>query len=466
MGSEMRTLHFSPLLIPMLAALGACAPAVNLEVAPPILSIDWSEPGVEGSTATASLAEMLASPELQMLTNAALQNNSDIKIAAARIRQSRALSRIAHNAALPSISASAGASNDANFGRGTNSNSSEAFGRLDVGIDLDIFGRVSAERRGALARQRASELEHEAIKLVVETEVAAVYVQRAALSQRTIILERTINRALELEHIIRARLRAGDATQIDLGFQTVQVRNLQNERVRLREAYNQTRTALAVLTGAEAPQFMLGEADLTALAIPKIAPDQPAEQIAMRPDVMVSEALIAAANGDIAIARANFMPRITLNARGLASEALSGGPLSQSLSFGSSLLVPIFDRGRMKGELEFARASQVEAVERYRRTILGALSEVENAQSAVALALERKALLNSVVGEARLTAKLLRLQYIEGEEGLQRVLDAEQSLGEAEDAQARAHADRLLAYISLYRAMGGMAKAKPVHILR
>ena len=462
----MRTIHFSPLLIPILAVVGACAPAANLEVAPPILSVDWSEPGVTGSAATTSLAEMLASPELQMLTNVALQNNSDIKIAAARIGQSRALSRNARNAALPSVSASAGTSNDANFVRGTNSNSSEAYGQLDVAIELDIFGRLGARKRGALARQHVAELEREAIKLVVETEVATVYVQRAALTQRLAILERTIKRALDLEHIIRARFRAGDATRIDLGFQTVQVRNLQNERVRLREAYGQTRTALAVLTGAEAPQFWLGEGDLNALAVPKLAPDQPAEQLAMRPDVMVSEALIAAANGDVAIARTNFMPRITLSARGLASQALSGGPLRQSLSFGSSLLVPIFDRGRMKGDLEFARASQVEAVERYRRTILGALSEVENAQSSVALALERKALLNSVVGEARLTAKLLRLQYIEGEEGLQRVLDAEQSLGEAEDAQARAHADRLLAYISLYRATGGMAEAKPVYILR
>ena len=451
-----------PVLLPVLAAASGCAPQVGLETAPPVAAESWSVADAPGSFATTSLADAIAVAELQTLTAAALNSNSDIRIAAAKVRQARALAQIARKAALPSISASAGASKTASSAGSTTASSTFAYGQLDVELDLDLFGRLAASRRAAVARSAAAELQRQSIALAVETDVAATYVQRAALLQRVVILDRNIERAADLERIIQARLRAGDATRVDLGQQTVQVRNYQNDRVQLLQALDLTRTALALLTGAEAPQFRMAGTDLRSLAIPDYSADLPAVLLAHRPDVRASEALIAAANGDVAQARASFMPRLNLSARGLLSSTLSAGPLSQSLSLGSSLLLPIFDRGRLRGELDFVTAAQAEAVDRYRKTILEALTEVENIRSAIIYTREREALLNSVVEEARVTARLLRLQYIEGDEGLQRVLDAEQSLGAAEDAQARAREDRLLANIALYRAMGGMTQRTSV----
>lgn len=162
-----------------------------------------------------------------------------------------------------------------------------------------------------------------------------------------------------------------------------------------------------------------------------------------------------AANGDIAEARAAFMPRISLSARGLLQTISLSGPLSSGSMIGFDLLGPIFGRGRLRGNLDFVSGRQMEAVELYRETILTALAETEDAMSASLLAREREMLIGQIAEEARLTARLARIQYIGGEADLQRVLDAEQQLSAAEDAAAIARQECLEASIDIFSAIGG-----------
>jgi outer membrane protein TolC len=268
-------------------------------------------------------------------------------------------------------------------------------------------------------------------------------------------LDRNVEQALDLERIIRARLNAGDATRVDLGLQTIQVRQLQTERLRLDQSLDRTRTALAVLIGEEAPRFQLSPASLDSLAPPTLSTVQPSALITRRPDIRAAEARIDAAGGDVQQARAAFFPRIRLTASALGQAASLSGPLSSTFAIGADLLAPIFNRGRLRANLELSAARQVESVELYRQVLLTSLAEVEDALTAVDRARAREILLIEVVEEARLTARLARLQYIEGEVDLQRLLDAEQRLVEAEDARAVALQERLEAAIDLFKAMGG-----------
>ena len=451
-----------------------CVPSARLEAPPPLLSTDWSfaaegrapnAGGDDASRAGESLAQMMRAPELERLVIAARLGNSDIRVAAAKVRQARALLKIARGAALPDIKASAGGSRILSSS-GTNSSQfsnpfdfNEIFAQVDAEIDLDLFGRNKAVKHSALARARAAELTRAATMLTVETSVASAYVNRAALARRIEINDASIARAEDLERIIRARVKEGETSRVDLGIQSGQLLNLRAERIELVQALDRTRTALALLTGAEAPRFSVAPGRLDDLALPAISPLRPAQVLSRRPDILVAEAMIEAANGDVAQARASFFPTITLSAHGLIESALTSGPLSQSTSLGASLIAPIFARGRLKGELEFASASQVEAVAAYRGSIVTALSEVEDAIMAVEQARQRDALLAAIVDEARQTAKLARQQYVEGEADLQRVLDAEQSLGAAEDAQALSRLSALLARITLYRTTGGSLPA-------
>lgn len=438
--------------------LAGCAPNVAIAVPPNISSESWTatpELPSAGSEQPMPLARLLGSDELQRLVGLAREHNSQIGAATARVRQARGLLRAARGTMLPIVNGSAGISQSRRGNNGQAFDFSDSFAGVDVDFDLDLFGGARNARRAAQQRAVAAEYSRDAVALAVEADVARAFVQRAALAERIAILDRNTELALDLERIIGARVRAGEASRVDLGLQTIQVRQLQTERLRLIEALDRTRTALAVLVGEEAPLFRAEPAPLESFATPALAVMQPAELLARRPDVRAAEHVMLAANGDIAEARAAFMPRISLSARGLLQAASLAGPLSSGGSIGIDLLGPIFDRGRLRGNLEVAAGQQMESVALYRETILTALAETEDAMSANQRSGERAMLLAQVVEEARLTARLARLQYLGGEVDLQYVLDAEQLLSASEDAAAVALQERLEAGIDLYLAMGG-----------
>jgi NodT family efflux transporter outer membrane factor (OMF) lipoprotein len=445
--------------IASLLALGGCAPSVQMAVAPQVLSADWRErpdPVEAGAPSSAGLGAALAVPELERLLERAAARNADVGAAAARVAQARAQLGIARAAMLPVVTGSAGLSGTQTDNRGGPVfNFSEAFAGLDVSYEVDLFGGQRAGRRSARARFAAAAFDRDALALIVETDVARTFVQHAALSDRIGLLDRNIGQARELERIIRVRLGAGAATRVDVGLQSIQVRQLEAERNRLAEALGRSRNAMAVLVGDEAPMFEMPGATLAVIAVPSIALVQPAELLVRRPDIRAAEARIQAAEGDVGAARAAFLPRLRLSASALGQAATLTGPIGATLSIGADLLAPIFNRRRLRGELGAAAAIQQESVELYRGALLGALGEAENALAAVEHGRVREALLVEIVAEATTTAHLARRQYLEGEADLQWVLDAAQLLVRAEDARAVARQERLEAAIDLYKALGG-----------
>lgn len=434
-----------------------CAPDARLASAPTVEATRWSEGAdslsAERPAVPADIATLLGSPELATLTATALARNTDIAIAAASVERAAALLREARLAAFPAVSLSTNANRS--FARaGSSLDFRDAAASLDIDWNLDPFGRIGGAKSAALARTRAAEIERELVTLAVETNVAQAWVLRASLARRLEILDQIIGRAVDLERVVRLRHEAGAATRVDLGQQSMRVMNLRRNRTELVEALDRTRTALAVLCGAEAPLFTAAPANVAALAQPDLAQPPPRAVLAARPDVRAREAIIAASLGDVRAARAAFFPSISVSAQGLLADA-SGGVLTKSVSLGAAVLTPIFDRGRLRSALKVTEAEQAIAVEDYRATVLGALSEIENLRKSMAAARERATLIGMTIEEARLTARLARAQFIEGEEDLWTQIDAEQLLANAEDALVLNMQERLLMQIGLYRAMGG-----------
>ncbi len=441
-------------------ALGGCAPSVTLPVAPEVTSTEWQQQAPAQQGEVRSLASALAHPDLAALIARAVERNADLGAARARVTRARAQLGVARAAMLPVVTTSAGISRTRTDNTGGSVfNFAEGFAGLDISYDLDLFGEQRAGRRADRARLAAAAFDRDAAELVVETEVARAFVQHAALGDRIALLDRNIAAARELERIIRLRFDAGDASRVDLGLQSIQVRQLEAEKLRLDEARARTRNAMAVLVGDEAPQFSLPRGTLAALSVPSVAPVQPGELLVRRPDVRAAEARIAAAEGDVDAARRAFLPRLRINAGALGQAATLGGPIGATLSIGADLLAPIFNRGRLRANLGVATASQMETVELYRGALLTALAEVEDALAAVSAAQAREALLAEIVAEAAVTSRLARRQYLEGESDLQWVLDAEELLVQAEDARAVALQERLEAAIDLYKALGGLPRA-------
>ncbi len=446
----------APLILAVCIALPACAPQVQLAERPQVQAAKWQADVPSKTIVPQTLGAALGSPELQELIGRALAANADIGAARARVAQARAQLRIARAAMLPVVNASAGLTATQTDNRGGSAfDFSAGSAGLDISWDADLFGGNRAGRRAALSRAEAAAFDRDAAALAVEAEVARAFVQHAVLAERIALLDRNLANARELDRIIRIRLREGEATKVDTGLQSIEVRQLEAERLRLVEAQTQTRNALAVLAGEEAPLFRAPQADLADLEVPPVNPGQPAELLVRRPDVRAAEARIRAASGDVAQARAAFLPNLTLSASALGQAASLSGPYGLTLTAGAALLAPIFNGGRLRGELSLATAQQAETVQLYRGTLLTALAEAEDALTAIEKSRARQTLLDQVVEEARTTARLTRLQYIEGEADLRFMIDAQQLLVSAEDARAIAVQERLNAAIDFYRAIGG-----------
>ncbi len=437
--------------------LTGCAPQPTLSIKPSVLSQDWSARTAPATSERLSLGRLLGAPDLERLITAAASRNTDIETAIARFDQAKALLRIARGSALPLVSGGASVSGSrSNLAPALDFNGSVL--SIDVTLSPDLFGRDSAKRRAARARTNASFQDLQAARLQVAVEIARAYVQRATLARRLELVDTSLVTASELDRVIRVRNQEGAASRVEVGLQSIRLKQLQAERSRISEALDQTRTALAYLVGDEAPGFDVAAADLTAFTTPAIDVPSPSRVIEGRPDIQAAESRIRAANGDVDAARRAFYPSLNLSIGG-ALKAGPGAPLALLSDIGTNIFAAIFGRNRLNGELEFASAQQREVVSTYRATLLNALREVEDAISAIRHSDEREQLLAEVEQDARLTEKLARQQYLEGAEDLQHLLDAQDLLVSVQDARALAKQERIEGLIRLYAATGSSVQA-------
>jgi len=185
---------------------------------------------------------------------------------------------------------------------------SSVTGELNLTCTFYLSGQVKASKKAALARYRAAGYEADAMRLNIEAATSLAYIDFAALSDRIIIAGETLQNSREFERTLRLRAVAGLVSKVDTGLQTSKANALAVNLSRLREARTRTQNALAVLVGEEAPLFALEPASLSEFAAPQFVPLQPAALLTRRPDMLAAAAMIEAAQGDVARARAAFVP--------------------------------------------------------------------------------------------------------------------------------------------------------------
>jgi len=442
-------------LVGSLVALPGCTGIPHLDVAPQVASMAWSDHVTSGNAVSPAtdLAGLLGSSELADLIDRAQSTSPGLLRASARIDQARALLRLARGASLPSLSIGTNVSANSRAG-GNAFDFASNFATIDAALSIDFAGGAAAGRRSAAQRTTAAQYDRDALIILVTAELARTYVARAALQARLGLIEQSIGQAAQLQKIIEIRQHEGVATRVDVGLQAIRVQQLRAERERLQQSLEETRVALSLLVGEEAPSFQIVPADINQFAIPDIVPPSPSLLIATRPDVRAAEARIEAAGGDVRQARAAFFPQLALSI-GRNAQSFLGSGIFSGLSIGADLIAPIFNRNRLKGNLALAAAQQRESVQNYREVLLAALADVENGLSAAAHARNRASILAAVTSEARQTAALARVQYLEGDADLRHLLDAQDLLINAQDAELVSRQERLEAAIALFRVSRG-----------
>jgi outer membrane protein, multidrug efflux system len=435
----------------MLAGLVGCAttsPTLTPQVAPPAAYSEAATPGaVELS---ADWWKSFTSGELESLVEEALAGSPDLAIAAERVRQAEAQVRVAGASLFPSL--------DLGFGTRKARDSESSSTTLSASYEVDLWGRNAADLRGAEASLRATAFDRDAARLTLLAGVATAYFEVLSLRGRLAVSRENLGISQRVLGVVEARARNGAVSPLDVARQQAAVLSQRAGLLSLEQQERQTLAALAVLVGRLPEGFAVQGTTLADLAVPSISPGLPAQLLVRRPDLASAEASLTAANADLTAARAALLPSIQLTgSAGVASGALLAflsGP-STGLALAASVLQPIFDGGRLKGQVSVAESRERELVESYRKAILAAFGDVESALAASGRLEQREALQVQVEERAREALRLAEVRYREGADDLLSVLDAQRTLFDAQDQLALTRLDRLAAAVALFRALGG-----------
>jgi outer membrane protein, multidrug efflux system len=410
--------------------------------------------------------------KLDELIGRALENNQDLKIAAARLDQARAEVTIAQSAWYPQIGAAfdAGRSKTSanrplsEYGTPNQSTVQNDFTLTgSVSYEVDLFGRVRRGVEAARASQQQSEADFENARLVLTAQLASDYFTVRELDAEIAVLRESIESQSRSLDIITARHELGFATGLDLAQQQALLAASEAQLELLKNQRAQNEHAIATLVAAPAPRFALPSLD-TVPSMPAVPTGLPSDLLQRRPDVASAERAMAAANARIGVARAAFFPTIELiPGIGNESNALSSllSAPSRFWSLGASVSAPLFNAGAIGANVRIAAADYTAAVALYRQTVLRAMEEVEN--GIVGLDALSQAEIRSIASEqsAQRALDIANDRYAGGVDTFLDVFTAQQTVLADRRETVQIRGQRMLTAVYLVKALGGWWAASP-----
>lgn len=385
--------------------------------------------------------------------------NTDIVAAAARVRQADALATVAGAALLPNLGLNATVQSARLQSTNTGyTDLHQGTAQLAASYMVDFWSKNRAAQTAAIATAAASRHDAATIELTVLSGVALTYFQSIELRDRVAVAQANVLAAQTTMQGLRRQQAAGIATALDVAQQETTVALLNAAIPPLRQQLRQSVHALAILIGQAPESLDLSTLTMAECSLPAVQAGVPSELIRRRPDLAEAEDRLVSAKANIALARAALFPSITLTASGgYASAALSTllDPASRVHALTAGLVQPIFDGGVLHGQYEYATAYYDELVASYRKTVLTALGEVEDALVGVqqtAEAVQRQTL---AVSQARRAYEIAQAQLHSGTVSILTVLNTQTALFTAQDALTVARFSQVQALIALYSALGG-----------
>jgi multidrug efflux system outer membrane protein len=468
-----RTLRGSALLLSACAALlSGCAagpdyqkPALEMPAAWAV-EAPWREARPDDAAAKGPWWQRFGDAQLNALAQQAMANSPNLALAQARLAQARASLASTSAALLPQIGLNERATRQKiSANRPLSNYSSQNFSTvqndlllsMSVNYELDLAGRVQRTVEGAQAslQQAAADLEN--TRLLLSADLASNYFNLRAIDTELDVLQRSIDLQRRALEFVRTRYELGAATGLDLAQQQALLETTLVQVELLRRQRGVYEHAIATLAGIPAPSFTLAR-DLREIPPPPVPLGVPSDVLERRPDIAAAERAMAAANAQIGVANAAFYPSISLGgAYGVESRALSMLFDAPSLlwSVGLSATQVLFDGGRLKANVDFARAGHAATIANYRRVALTAMQEVEDGITGLG-ALERAYTQSrAAVGAARRVLEMSTARYEGGASAYLDVISAQQALLTSERQSAQLLGQRLLTSVFLVKALGG-----------
>jgi multidrug efflux system outer membrane protein len=408
---------------------------------------------------------------LTQLEERALRDNPSVRAAAQRLVQALAQLGATRASQLPAAGVAAGVSNSrtsaetpmgATFGHQSIKGTEYSVG-ANFSYEIDLWGRVRRAVESADAQALAARDERDGVMLMLSSQVATTYWQLRGLDAELAILNNALATRRESQQLIEARFNAGLSNELDVSRTRIERANAEADIQEVQRQRNTLEHALAVLVGASPGQPILAPAagnGATALPQPPAIPaGLPASLLGQRPDLAASVATLKAFNAQVGVAEGAFYPGISLTGNfGYASETLStlAQGSARQFSFGPlALSLPVFEGGRIQANVNLARARYDEAVANHEARLLTALREVEDALSDVRQRQQQGDVQVQARQAAARAVQVAQARYDRGVSTYLDVTDAQRSALAADRAAAQIRTQRLLAAVSVARALGG-----------
>lgn len=443
-------------------ALATCTLAACVSVAPPPSFAEpppaWRDAPGAGVAVQRDWWRGYNEPVLSELVERALADNTDLRLAAARVAEARALLDAQGAVQWPTLDLSVSAQRARSVGAATGraNLSSVTQPQFQAAYEVDLWGRLDALTDAARANLLASETAADSVRLSVAAAVASVYLGLRASDARLEVAQRTLASRAGARKVAQRRFDTGYSSRLELAQAEAEYRATAQVVPQLQSAIRRQEHALSVLLG-RAPEAVPRGRALTDIAAPPLpSAGVPSQLLRRRPDIAQGEAQIAAADAGLAAARAQLLPslRLTGTLGSLESSLLHGDPI-RLWSVGGSVLAPLFNAGRLRAQVRAGAARRDQAVLAYRKTVLTAFAEVEDALTAIGYLQQQR---DEAERQRVALSEALRIahnRYNEGYASYLEELDAQRNLFNAELTVLQLQGDALTAEVNLYKTLGG-----------
>lgn len=460
------------LLLPLALATGALA-QVGPDYARPAAEtparfkgVAWREARPAAHLPKGEWWKLFRDAKLNELEAQATAGNQQLKAALARFDQARAVVRHSRADFLPSLNAVASAERQR-----TSENTPSpiplnglmydgpAYNTVgDFNWELDLWGKIRRNVEAGRAEAAAAQDAVHNVLLALQAEVAGNYFRLRALDLEIQLVRAAVALRGEALKIAKARVAAGAGSELEQAQSETEVATAEAEISSLQAQRDQLENAIAILVGANAASFRIAPRPATLPAPPAVPVGVPSDLLERRPDLAQAEQALAAATARIGVAKAQFFPSIRLIGRGGLQSSdidLLMEPASLIWNYGPNVSLPLFSGGRNRANLSRAKAAHDEALAGYRQAFLTAVADVETSLSS----LRNYAVTAEAQQRARTSAEraasLAKTRYEAGTSPYLDVIEANRTTLATQRATVQVAGQRLLASISLIKALGG-----------
>jgi len=400
--------------------------------------------------------------ELQELIRTALANNYDLRIAAQRVLEASAQLRVTRSQQFPQITVG-GSGIGAGFSSGQFGSSIDsplAIGSLSLSASWtpDFWGLYRNQTEAARDQMLAQTWGQRAVRMTLVEQVATTYIQLRALDRQLEIARQSSKVRQDSVELTRTLAQGGDAPLSDVREAEQLLYTATSQIPQIQQQIQQNENAMRLLLGQNPGPIAHSDPGALAPAPEDLPTGLPSQLLERRPDIQQAEAQLKAANAQIGVARAQLFPQLSISSSGGTGGASFSDLFNTSggIAYGiGSLTQPIFEGGKLRGQLQLSKEQKQEMVLNYQKTILGALRDTSNALIAVNKQRSTRQEQEKLVAAAEDATRLARIRYSGGATSYLEVLTTDSNLFTAQLNLTTAQQNEALTLVQLYSALGG-----------